>query len=150
MKKVTGFIAILALALFLVACGEKESTRTFELEEGGLKTTMVYTHSGDKVTRQETENIIPYDSIGIASKEEAQELFDSFIAEFQDIDGLKHEMKYEDSKAVEYLSIDYEAADYEQLEGLPGMEFSEDPKDGISMEKSAELLESEGFTEVEK
>lgn len=150
MKRLTGFIVILVFAVFLTACGDDESTRTFELEEGGLKTTMVYTHSGDKVTKQATENIVPYEAIGIASKEEAQELFDPIIAEFQDVDGLTHQMEYEDTRAVETLTIDYEAADVEQLEGLPGMEFSDDPNDGISMEKSAELLESQGYTEVEE
>ena len=69
MKKLTGFITILVLAIFLAACSNgSESTRTFELEQDGIKTTMVYTTKGDKVTDQSTENIIQYDLAGIPSK----------------------------------------------------------------------------------
>jgi len=150
MKKLTGFITILVLAMFLSACSSgSESTRTFELEQDGIKTTMVYTTKGDKVTDQTTENIIQYDLAGIPSKEEAQELFAPLVEQFQNIDGVTHKLKYEDSKAIETLAIDYEVANYEDIKNLPGMSFSEDPKkNGVSMKKSIEILESQGFTEV--
>lgn len=148
MKKLTGFITILVLAIFLTACGS-ESTRTFELEHDGVMTTMVYTATGDKVTMQTTENIIQYDLVGITSKEEAQELFAPLIKQFQNIDGLTHKLEYDDSKATETLAIDYEVVNFEDIENLPGMSFSEDPTDnGVSMKKSVEILEGQGFTEV--
>jgi len=148
MKKLTGFIIILVLALFLTACGSV-STRTFELEQDGIVTKMVYTTKGDKVTKQTTENIIQYDLAGIPSKVEAQELFAPLVKQFQDIDGVTHDLEYEDSKAIETLAIDYEVANYDDIKRLPGMEFSEDPKDkGVSMKKSIEILESQGFKEV--
>ena len=148
MKKLTGFIIIMVLALFLTACGS-ESTRTFELEQNGVITTMVYTTKGDKVTKQSTENIIQYDLAGIPSKEEAQELFAPLVEQFQDIDGITHNLEYEDTKAIETLTIDYEVAEYDDIKSLPGMEFTEDPKDkGVSMKKSLEILESQGFKEV--
>ena len=148
MKKLTGFIIIMVLALFLTACGS-ESTRTFELEQNGVITTMVYTTKGDKVTKQSTENIIQYDLAGIPSKEEAQELFAPLVEQFQDIDGITHKLEYDDTKAIESLVIDYEAVDFDEIMDLPGMTFSEDPKkNGISMEKSADMLVSQGFKEV--
>ena len=148
MKKLTGFIIIIVLALFLTACGS-ESTRTFELEQDGIVTKMVYTTKGDKVTKQTTENIIQYDLAGIPSKVEAQELFAPLVKQFQDIDGVTHDLEYEDSKAIETLAIDYGVANYDDIKRLPGMEFSEDPKDkGVSMKKSIEILESQGFKEV--
>jgi uncharacterized lipoprotein YehR (DUF1307 family) len=150
MKKLTALITILVSAIFLAACSNgSESTRTFELEHDGIMTTMVYTSTGDKVTSQTTENVIPYDLTGLASKEEAQELFAPMIEQFQNIDGLTHKMEYDDSKAIETLAIDYEAVNFEEIENLPGMAFSEGSKDkGVSMEKSVEVLESQGFTEV--
>lgn len=148
MKKLTGLLTVLVLALFLTACGDEEATRTFVIESDGVLTTMVYTSTDDKVTKQSTENIIRYDLSGLSSKEEAQQIFDPMIEQFQNIKGIAHTMKYEDSKAIETLSIDYKAVNFDDIEGLPGMSFSEDPREnGISMEKSAELLLSQGFTE---
>ena len=37
-----------------------------------------------------TENIIQYDLVGLASKDEAKELFAPMIEQFQNIDGLTH------------------------------------------------------------
>lgn len=148
MKKLPGFILILVLALFLTACGS-ESTRTFALKQDGITTTMVYTTKGDKVTKQTTENIVQYDLAGITSKEQAQEIFAPLVEQFQDIKGITHQLEYEDSKAIETLAIDYEIADYDDIKNLPGMEFSKDPKDqGVSMKKSIEILEKQGFKEV--
>lgn len=151
MKKFKGAMALLAAAMLLAACGgEEESTRTFELENDGVVTTMVYTTEGDKVTKQSTENLIQYDVAGLESKEQAQEVFDPLIEQFQGIEGITHNMEYDEEKAVETLEIDYEAVDFDEIENLPGMSFSDDPKDnGVSMEKSLEILESQGFKEVE-
>lgn len=149
MKKLIGFITLIVLAVFLTACGEDETTRTFEAEQNGIVTTLEYTAKGDKVTKQTSENVIQYDLAGIESKEQAQELFDPMIEQFQNIEGITHKLEYEDTKAIESLVIDYEAVDFDEIMGLPGMNFSEDPKNnGISMEKSAEMLESQGFKEV--
>lgn len=151
MKKFKGAMALLTAAMLLAACGgEEESTRTFELENDGVVTTMIYTTEGDKVTKQSTENLIQYDVAGLESKEQAQEVFDPLIEQFQGIEGITHNMEYDEEKAVETLEIDYEAVDFDEIENLPGMSFSDDPKDnGVSMEKSLEILESQGFKEVE-
>lgn len=150
MKKIRGFILILILALFLTACSTgTESTRTFVLEKDGVKTTMVYTFKGDKVSKQTTENVIQYDLVGISSKEEAQELFDPMSEQFQNFDGLTQSMEYYDTNAIENLIIDYTVVDFDEVKHLPGMSFDQEAKvKGISMKKSAELLESQGFTEV--
>lgn len=150
MKKLTGFITILLFVLVLAACGnESESTRTFELEQNGTVTTLVYTTEGDKVTKQTTKNVIQYDLAGITSKENAEEIFTPLVEQFQNIEGITHSMEYEDTKATETLAIDYETVNFDEIENLPGMAFSDGDKDqGISMKKSEEVLESQGFTEV--
>ena len=150
LKKLTAFATVFVLAIFLTACSNgSESIRTFELEHDGIMTTMVYTSTGDKVTVQTTENVIQYDLVGLASKEAAQEVFSPMIEQFQNIEGLTHKMAYDDSKAVETLTIDYENVNFKEIENLPGMAFSEGSTDkGVSMEKSVEVLESQGFTEL--
>lgn len=149
MKKLIGFITLVVLAVFLTACGEDETTRTFEAEQNGIATTLEYTAKGDKVTKQTTENVIEYELAGIESKEQAKELFEPMTEQFQNIDGITHKLEYDDTKAIESLVIDYEAVDFDEIMDLPGMTFSEDPKkNGISMEKSADMLVSQGFKEV--
>ena len=150
MKKISGFILILILVLILAGCsGGTESTRTFVLDKDGIKTTMVYTFKGDKVTKQSTENIINYELVGIPSKEEAKLFFDPLIEEFNKYDGITHKMDYYDKEANENLTLDYEIVDFQEIKNLPGMTFDDDVgKAGISMKKSAALLESQGFTEV--
>jgi len=123
MKKLTVFITILVLAMFLAACGS-ESTKTFELDHDGVMTTgMVYTSTGDKVTMQTTENIIQYDLVDITSKEEAQELFAPLIKQFQNIDGLTHKLEYDDSKVTEILAIDYVDVNFEDIEEVNYCDF---------------------------
>ena len=150
MKKVSGFIAILALALIFTGCGGgSKSTRTFELDQEGIKTTLVYTYEGDKVIRQTAKNVIQYDLLGINSKEEAQEIFDPVTELFQGYAGLTHKIEYFDVNSIETIIVDYEILNFDEVRHLPGMLFDEDAETkGISMEESAKLLEGQGFTEV--
>ena len=79
----------MVLALFLTACGS-ESTRTFELEQNGVITTMVYT-KGDKVTKQ-SSNIIQYDEQVFLPKK-SQELLPTCATHVQKIND-NHDLKY--------------------------------------------------------
>ncbi len=150
MKKILGIITVILLMLFLTACDSGNgSTRTFKLEKDGITTTMVYTYENDKVIKQTTENLIVYDLVGITSKEHAQVIFDPMSEEFQNYDGVMHEMQYEDDQAIEKLELDYDVVNFEEIMHLPGMNFDENVEEkGVSMVKSAEYLESKGFKEV--
>lgn len=53
-KKGIVMLLIVTIAFILGACGAKEETRTFYYE-------------GDKVTKQTSENVVPYESVGISS-----------------------------------------------------------------------------------
>lgn len=150
MKIIKGFIAIILVTLFLAGCNtQSESTRTFKLDEGGIKITMVYTYKGDKVIRQTAENIIQYDLAGISSKEELQGLLDPIVKQFQNVKGLTHNIVYSDSKAIEKLEINYEIANLKEIIELPGMDFeAEGDFEFISMKKSAAMLINNGYIEV--
>lgn len=150
MKKRIVLFTLLTLTLFLVACGsDTANTRTFKLEQGGVSSTMVYTAKGDKVTKQTTENVINYETTELASKEAAQQQLQPLSEPFQNIEGLTHNIKYEDSQAIETMVVDYEIVDFDEIKDLPGMSFDEGVKEnGISMKKSAKLLEESGYVEV--
>ena len=150
MKKINAFISLLVLLLVLTGCASEDlSTRTFELEQNGVKTTMIYYFDGDKVKKQTTENVIDYAVAGLTSKEEAEAIFGPIVAEFQNIKGLTHQIEYGDTQTIEKMSVDYEAVDFAQMRTLPGMSFDGNAESkGISMKQSAEMIEQQGFTEV--
>ena len=148
MKKMATSITVILFVLFLTACGNSEETKKFQLEQEGVVSTLVYTYEGDKVIKQSTENIVQYEQAGISSKEQAQEMFEPLAEQFKDIDGITHEMEFEDSQLVEKLTIDYETVDFDEIKSLPGMNFTGDADKGVSMKESAKLIESQGFKEV--
>ncbi len=149
-KKGIGLLVILSIVFLLAACGSKEvEKRVFELEEMGIVTTMTYTYQGDEVLKQKAENIFPYASLGVSSQEEAEEILDPQVEELQGIDGVTEEIEYKEDEALEVLEIDYENLDPEKIEKIPGLNISGNIKNGISMEKSAEALLSQGYEEVE-
>lgn len=131
------------------ADGELEA-RTFVAEEMGMELTLVYYHQGDKVVKQTSETIIPYEAIGVESKEEAKEMFEPQLEQMQGVDGLISEMDFGDDALTEFMEVNYEELDFDAARGLPGIMFDEEAeKSGVSMEKSAQMLLEQGYTEVE-
>lgn len=146
-KKGIGILLALAMVFMLGACGSKEETRSFELDQNGVLITMKYYYEGDTVTKQTTKNVLPYESIGITTKEEAKEILDPLSAELQGVEGLTQKIEYGDTEATETLEVDYEKLDFDEANGLPGMMVEGDSDGKISMEKSADMLLDQGFKE---
>ena len=73
MRKAWALFLFAAVMIILTACSSEE-TRTFELNDQGVESTLVYTHNGDEVISQSTENIINYEELGI-DKDQAEEIF---------------------------------------------------------------------------
>ncbi len=149
MRKAWALFLFAAVMIVLTACGNNEETRTFELNDQGVESTLVYTHSDDEVISQSTENIINYEELGI-DKAQAEELFAGYSDQYQDLKGVEHGFEFGDDEATENISIVYDEIDAEELEGVKGIEFEGDPTEGISMERSAEMLLDQGYTEVEE
>lgn len=147
-KKRFLFILIGLLSIFLVACGAKEETTTLELNEEGVSVEITYTANDDKVTKQTSKSTTEYAALailGIESKEDAEEMFGAFAAEYEDIDGVEQSTTYEDDKMIEELSVDFEKADMEDIQALTGTLSDGDLKNGVSLEESIKLLEEQGY-----
>ena len=142
------FFVLAILAAIMTACGSEE-TRTFEMEETGTKSTITYTYSGDEVSKQTAENIVNYEELGI-EKADAEEIIKTVAEQYKDIDGVEYSVEYGDEEAVENIEINYEELDYEKAQKTEGIMLQGDPEKGISMEKSAEMIEEQGYTEVEE
>ncbi|EAD8627740.1 DUF1307 domain-containing protein [Listeria monocytogenes] len=121
LKKGTTVLFVMIMAVMLVACGDKEETKTYSLSQNG-----------------------------VASKEDAEKMLKATSDKFQGIDGLKEKIEYKDDKAIETLEVDYTKISSEDMNKIPGMSSNGDTSKGISMEESAKMLESQGYKEVSK
>ncbi|PXD33717.1 hypothetical protein C9836_14805 [Listeria monocytogenes] len=150
LKKGTAVLFVMIMAVMLVACGDKEETKTYTLSQKGVDSKLTYTYKGDKVTKQTAENTMSYASLGVASKEDAEKMLKATSDKFQGIDGLKEKIEYKDDKAIETLEVDYTKISSEDMNKIAGMSSNGDTSKGISMEESAKMLESQGYKEVSK
>lgn len=148
MKKNVIIVFMLITVLLLSACGGSK-TRTFESSEFGIDYHVVFTYSGDKVSRQEFDMTFKYDDLGIESKEEAESEMKELLTEFDGIDGVTAKDSYTDKDATITLDIDFNKLGQEGFESLPGADTGEDISEGVSMKETAKNLEEMGFTEVE-
>lgn len=51
LKKGTTVLFVMIMAVMLVACGDKEESKTFSLSQNGVDSKLTYTYKGDKVTK---------------------------------------------------------------------------------------------------
>ena len=153
MKKLTrfSFIAMLVMSLVLItACGDKGESTVFERKQDGLESIVTYYHDGDKVSRQTTENKVAYKLVNFADKKDAEAKLADVMKAYEDVEGLKHEIKFNDNDLEESLEVVYDKLDYEKAKKIPNFGLEGDPKQGVSLQKSEELLKKQGYTKVEK
>jgi len=148
-KLIAAFFSV-ALLFALSGCGEKEPSRTFTYKGQGTEVTLTYYYKDDKVLRQTAHNKIYYSSLGAKSKDEAKIKLDPVSDKYQNVKGVKESIDYKDTYAEETLDVDYTVVNPAELPALQGAEFTGAVQDGISMQKSAELLKAHGFVETTK
>lgn len=149
MRKAWTLFLLTAVLVVLSACGNETETRTFEMSEAGIESTLVYTYSGDEVISQSTENTIDYEALGI-DKAQAEEIFAPYTEEYEGLAGVEHSFDFGDEQATESVAIVYDELNHDEIQGVEGISFEGDPAEGISMERSAEMLLNQGYTEVEE
>lgn len=153
LKKIGLSLAMLFVIVLATACSSKEATtvtRTFVRETNGVKTTVVYHYieKEDKVVKQTSKTEGAFSSFQGQDIEKIKQQLQTFSKQYQGIKGLKETLEITDDKFVEEVEVDYTDFDYEKAKDLPGMSFSGDPtKTKVSMEKSAEMVISQGFKE---
>jgi uncharacterized lipoprotein YehR (DUF1307 family) len=142
-------ITLTTLMLFVLSgCGEKEQSKTFNWTDGKTEISLTYYYKDDVVTRQSAKNKINYAAMGIANKEQAMQRLGPISEKYKAIKGVTESIDYQDTYATETLDVDYSKADRDALQQMQGSAFTGDAKDGVSMSKSQQLLESRGFKEV--
>ncbi|WP_152656705.1 YehR family lipoprotein [Oceanobacillus sp. CFH 90083] len=145
--RIAGLLVLFIALAGLMACSSEESV-TLQGEQNGIILEVTYVANGDEVIEQSVESEIPYSSLMVTTKEEAQAILDPIVAEFQGVEGIEHNIDYQDDKAVETMSVDLTVVDLSEAANLPGASVDSDV-DSISLEESVEMLENQGFEVVE-
>ena len=147
-KKLLAIALTTLMLLVLSGCGDKEESKTFNWTDGKTEISLTYYYKDDVVTRQTAKNKIDYAAMGIANKEQAMQRLGPISEKYKAITGVTEDIDYQDTYATETMNVDYSKADRNALQQLQGAAFTGDVKDGVSMSKSQQLLESRGFKEV--
>lgn len=155
MKKFKNLVKVLSLFLvlvFAVSCSSKEAnlkTKTFVLEKNGANSEITYYYDGDIVKKQTANNVIPYASIGVKTKEEAEKFINGYVGQYNGVKGIEYKGEHKDNSYYETLTVDYENLDYKKAKNLPGIMIQGDieKSKGVSLSRSEELVKSKGYTE---
>lgn len=128
---------------------KSDTVVAYERNESGAVIRLTYYAKGDKVYKQTARNVIPYEALGVNSKEEAKELLEEIMDSTREIKGYEDVFEYQDDAVIETVSIDYNVVNLDEVKDLIGAYFEGDVENGISLSKSAKWLEEAGFSKVE-
>jgi len=132
MKNIKRIVLTFAMLFFVVlatACSNSRetATKTFTLEDSGLKTTQVFTY--------------------IEKEDKVIEMIEPIAKKFEGIKGLKYSIDYKDDSFVETIEIDYENLDYEKAKVALDEEFQDPSKGIVSMKVTEKALLEDGYVE---
>ncbi len=148
MKNIKKILIILMLSFALVAC---ESNKNLEktiyfIENKGIKSEIILYHDKDNVLKQTNNNEILYSVMDVDSKKGAEEALKYSSDEYKGVKGIEQSIEYKDDKAVETIEINYSKLDFEEARNIAGLRIDKNAEQGISLKKSIDTLEQQGFT----
>lgn len=136
--------------VFIVACqSANESTTTLVAEENGLTVEITLIAEGDEIIRQNSKNEISYESLGVNSPEEAEDMLAEYMVGYDTTEGITHQVDYQNERVIETVEVDFKTIDVEEASQLAGSFFQGDPSEGISLEATVELMQELGFEVID-
>lgn|GEM_PF-1445114 len=149
-KKWTKYILFGLMLFVIVACQSADQTTTSLIaEENGLTVELTFVAEGDLIVRQKSRNEISYESLGVSSPEEAEDMLAEFMVGYDTTEGIEHQVDYQDDRVIETVEVDFETVDVDEASQLAGSIFEGDPSEGISLEATVEMLQELGFEIVD-
>ena len=146
-----GFVTVFSL-ITLIACGSQEKKMSFQRIDQNLQydLRLTYYYKGDIVTKQTTDSFWSYKTLGATKKEDVKDRIDKASQMYQNIEGIKEKVTYEEKGVKETVEINFNKVDFDKLATLPGMYTDKNTRKSkkISMKASKELLTSKGFKEI--
>lgn len=145
------FFTVFSL-ITLIACGSQEKKMSFQRIDQSLQydLRLTYYYKGDIVTKQTTDSFWSYKTLGATKKEDVKDRIDKASQMYQNIEGIKEKVTYEEKGVKETVEINFNKVDFDKLATLPGMYTDKNTRKSkkISMKASKELLTSKGFKEI--
>ena len=146
-----GFVTVFSL-ITLIACGSQEKKMSFQRVDQNLQydLRLTYYYKGDIVTKQTTNSFWSYKTLGATKKEDVKDRIDKASQMYQNIEGIKEKVTYEEKGVKETVEINFNKVDFDKLATLPGMYTDKNTRKSkkVSMKASKELLTSKGFKEI--
>ena len=146
-----GFVTVFSL-ITLIACGSQEKKMSFQRIDQNLQydLRLTYFYKGDIVTKQTTNSFWSYKTLGATKKEDVKDRIDKASQMYQNIEGIKEKVTYEEKGVKETVEINFNKVDFDKLATLPGMYTDKNTRKTkkVSMKASKELLTSKGFKEI--
>ena len=146
-----GFVTVFSL-ITLIACGSQEKKMSFQRIDQNLQydLRLTYYYKGDIVTKQTTNSFWSYKTLGATKKEDIKDRIDKASQMYQNIEGIKEKVTYEEKGVKETVEINFNKVDFDKLATLPGMYTDKNTRKSkkVSMKASKELLTSKGFKEI--
>ncbi|MCT1902476.1 YehR family protein [Oceanobacillus sojae] len=151
--RITGLLFLLIATLGLAACGSEE-TVTLKGEQMGMNMEVTLDAKDDEITHQTVKTDVPYSTMMVESKEEAEKMDEEIRAQFapfDDVEGIEYEIEYGEDYLIQTISVDLTAVDMDELNSIPGasMPAMEDDE-YISLEETVKELEDAGLEVVEE
>lgn len=125
---------------------EDYDSASYTLELNGMVSKVVLYYKNDRVYAQTLLTEGPYSAFGVSSKEEAEALMGPIAEKYQGIDGLTHEIVFEEDGLTEVLSIDYENVDLSNLSDVTGAIYDDNAKaNGIGFKVTEQAFLDIGY-----
>ena len=147
---VFGLLALVGAGV-LIACTPSTKTADYQrIVEGQLDIRNHFEYQGDKITFMETTTTIIYSAYGLDGPEDAEEqMLAQGSANWDGVEGITHEVDYQEDRLIETTSIDMKKVDLATLNELLPIE-TEDGKipEYVSSSMTKENFQDQGYTEV--
>ncbi|GGP12232.1 DUF1307 domain-containing protein [Oceanobacillus neutriphilus] len=151
--RITGLLFLMIVTLGLAACGSEE-TVTLKGEQMGMNMEVTLDAKDDEITHQTVKMEMPYSTVGVESKEEAEKMDEEIRAQFEpfeDVEGIEFEIKYGEDELTQTISVDLTTVDMEELNSIPGASLpAMEDDEYISLEETVKELEDAGLEVVEE
>lgn len=146
MKKKWSIVGIAFLMLvFMTACTAKSQTATYRLKEDDENVTIQNSYKNDTLLKQTITTIIQYKTMGVTTKNKAENLLKPIKELYDNKKGLNYFIIFKEKEAVETIEVDLKLLSKDDAKMLPLISLPDGNLDTASEKANSEKLINLGF-----
>lgn len=146
MKKEWRVIGIpFLLLVFMTACTAKSQTATYKLKQDDENVTIQNSFKKDTLLKQTITTIIQYETMGVKTKNKAENLLKPIKELYVNKKGLNYSIIFKEKEAVETIEVDLTLLSQDDAKMLPLISLPDGNLDAASEKANAEKLINLGF-----